>query len=174
MKTSASERPQATDDLFIDPELYDQVYTDSTEFLDAHRYSVLSTELPLKYLWKWRMPSAEGRAERKHFRELIFSEQEGVLVHLPFDIFAYACEKRFGPAVDEETKQRYVEAFTTFQVLLASIFYFHVHEKTDLIPPFDLFDLDDYEELYERLPESLAAADPDFEREIQAERNILG
>ena len=56
MKTSASERPQATDDLFIDPELYDQVYTDSTEFLDAHRYSVLSTELPLEYLWKLRMP----------------------------------------------------------------------------------------------------------------------
>lgn len=164
MKRFPSKPPQATDDPDVDPELYDRVYAASTEFLDAHRCSVLSTELPLELLCKWRMPSPEGRAERKRLRKLILSTQEGVLAHLPFDIFAYACEKRFGPADDDQTETRYADAFAAFQVLLACIFFFHVCGKTDLMPAFDLFDLDGYEALYETLPERLAAADPERRR----------
>ena len=164
--TAPKSVPVLPDDPYIDPELYDRVLTRSTEFLDAHDCSVLSTELPVEFLLKWRMPAPADKAESDRFHELILSDTEGVLIRLPLDIFYYVCEKRFPSADDDEAQNRFGEAFLTFQILLTYIYFFHLHGKPESIRPFDLFDLDAYDELYEILPADFEDVGSELDEEV--------
>lgn len=168
MKPSAAKSVQVDpSDPCIDPELYNRVFARSTGFLDTHRCSVLSTELPIEFLFKWRMPTPADNAEAERFHKLILSDYEGVLIRLPMDIFYYVCQKRF-PSDDEgEAENRFGEAFFTFQTLLCYIYFFHTLGKPERIRPFDLFDLDAYDELYETLPEDFEGVDSELDAMVQ-------
>lgn len=158
----------------VDCALFDEVFEDSKRFLDCCDYRVNSTDLPDRFVPRWMLPAARNKRESRRLHELFDSDQPGVLVQLPLAIFDYAYYKRYdvpagrepeAGAVDEAAvvrklesdpeflleAERFNDRFAQFQQLMFYLFKMHTLRRRDSMLRFDLFDVEAYDAVLDRI-----------------------
>ena len=150
----------------VDPELFDELLSESQRFVDSRDCRVMSDELPTRFLDFWLMPHARTDAQRVHYQELYESEEYGVLLQLPLYLLNLVYHRRFAPPTNDasgaedaaevlqklESEYRagikvFVRRLHQFQILLRYIRVMYELGMAQQMYRFDVFDVEAYDDV---------------------------
>ncbi|WP_348717088.1 hypothetical protein [uncultured Alistipes sp.] len=136
-----------TDD---ESEIYERLFAEAKEYVDACRYRVCSTELPFRFLESWIQPVEPDDRDAVRQHALKLSHKKLFRSRVPVDLFTYVYEKRSVPSGRSEgaLMQR---RFGQFQLLLRYVSMLYMIRSSDRMRRFDLFDIENYDELVDRI-----------------------
>lgn len=169
----------------VDPELFDELLSESQRFVDSHDYRVMSDELPTRFLDFWLIPIARTETKRRRYETLCKSNEKGVLLQLPLHLFDYVYNRRFDSPTDlvenepssiDETAdlkadvlhrfdsdpefragiKLFMKRLHQFYVLLQYIRIMNELGMVRCMYRFDLFDVDAYEDVLTDIAGDLA------------------
>lgn len=153
----------------VDPELFDELLSESKRFVDSFDCRVMSDELPTRFLDFWLVPDAPTAAQCEHYQTLYKSEEYGILLHLPLYLLNYVYCRRFDVPADDagvsadapaDVAQRLecdpeyradIMSFTRrlhqFQLLLQYIRIMYELGQVQQMYRFDVFDVEAYDDV---------------------------
>ena len=156
----------------IDPELFDELLSESKRFVDSCDCRVMSDELPTRFLDFWLMPDARTDAQREHYQELYESDENGILLQLPLYLLDHVYHCRFDAPTDDageaamsadaptDVAQRlesdpeyradimlFIKRLHQFQLLLQYIHMMYELGHVRQMYRFDVFDVEAYDEV---------------------------
>lgn len=137
----------------INPELYERFLEESKRFVDENDGRIFSTDLPFRLLERWQLPVGRTDNERQQILSWLQSGEQGVLLQLPWNIFLYVCARRYPEvSADPDAVRR---RFDQFQLLIRYIYMLYMIRALNRMRRFDLFEIEAYDELVDRIFEDL-------------------
>lgn len=139
--------PRTVSETDEERKMYEQLFGEAKSYVDGCGYRVCSTDLPFRFLESWIQPIEPDDRDAVRQHALRLSHHKLFRSRVPVDLFAYVYEKRSFPEGKELLRRR----FEQFQLLLRYVSMLYMIRTADRMRRFDLFDVENYDELVEQI-----------------------
>ncbi len=147
---------------------------ESYDYLRSHEYRVLSTELPDDLLKKWLMPNPDNSDASKYMRN--FARQNNTLseTFLPAFVFDYVLKNRYGRDIATFGGKDMEDAAADLRSYILLLNYiFGMREAGRTLIEFDIFDVENYDAITERIEAQEQRAEHPTEQERLSDGDLI-